>query len=1228
MKKRFIAASLAASMLLSLSVNAAEQTEESAAIYFTEDFESAEKGNLTALSGWSVYPQGNTINIISSPDGDGKCIEYIPVYGSSGGPYIQKTGMDISGNFVAEGSFYLKNHSGCTLNLFNMRTSGGNDTILLKIDKSGQLVDANNVVLKSEFPEGKFVKLAVAVNAENATYDVYFNNRKIKSAIGIADLKSFDIALFRIQIASISSGCSSRLYIDDLAVYSTGDGKPIRGKALSELKPAKVQNNLNDGFLYVMDAPKMLRRGYVMEFAEGTGLASKNIDGTPYIPLRYSVEMLERGSVTYDESRSAAVVKIGEKTMDAIPNENAVFSGDSMLIDAYAFAELAGKKIWFDEPSGLLFMSDRTDTIDYNSYFDLFTDVTADLIYERPSGEKIVSDVKTKNPNRAHPRILFDGDGLEKLKKQAVENKYMASRAAEVIETADKYLDIEPREYIKIGHRLLESSREVLKRVINLGLAYYLTGDTKYADRVWTEASYFCTKWPDWSNYHFLDTGEATAAAAIAYDWLYDYWTDDQRLILETAIVERGINGIMEDYLDILPRERASGVSPGWTGYQNNWSFVCSGGVGMGALAICDSKPEYEQICAQMLGIAIQEMEGTLKTYAPDGGFIEGTSYWDYASRYLAYITSSLIASTGNDYGYLKTPGLDSTAYFIFDMLGPGGTFNYSDSGAGNAITSTPLWYARVFGDADLQAMFVQKKQELGLSSATAYQELLWYSPELEGGSASDRTDSYYRQVETMAIKDSLSLDDGNYIALHAGENGISHYHMDCGTFIFDMNGKRFALDLGNGTYNESGGYFRYRYSAQGHNTWVINPDDSLTQSTTAFTEIKRFESNKYEGYAIADISDAYKGKLDSLQRGIYAAECKSVFVVQDELKSRMGAEAYWQMHTTADIQILDGGKQALLTIDDDQVLATLLTDNDAGFEIRESMPYDGTPYYAVSDSDAHTKKLVIHLTNVTDERVAVEFQHLFKGEPLPENHVEVKPLDEWELGEIKPEWTEEIPNLTEIKVNGELLEGFNPETKNYKMTIDGNLINDIKVTAEAESEAEVKVTYPESYPGSVLISVSRGLRRNIYSIRLMPKYDISMFKDAERLKVVGVEASHEPQPQNNKDNTLDGDYNTRWSVMGKNHIDFDLGDTRRVDYISLAYYNGDKRIAYFNIYTSVDGKDWSLRYEGETSGLTSEDEFYPVAAEEARYIRVQVCGTSESLSGWNSITEFKAFGK
>ncbi len=618
-------------------------------------------------------------------------------------------------------------------------------------------------------------------------------------------------------------------------------------------------------------------------------------------------------------------------------------------------------------------------------------------VYERPTGGAMIADLITLHPDKGHPRILFTRETMDTFRKNVAENAFMAQKWALVQRRADAYLTQEPWAYEKMRHRLTVHEK-VQETMLCLSMAWVITKEEQYAKRLWQEIYNCCVIWPNWNPYHFIDTGIISLGLAVAYDWLYDYWSAQQREIMENAIMDRAVATILEDYLD-LPRERASGVAPGWLGYGNNWSFLCSANIMAAVAAICDEREEYLPRCAAVLQYGLREMEQVLSTYGPDGGYIEGPHYWGVANTYLAYFGMTLVSAFGRDYGIFSTPGLEATGFFNYDMMGPGGSFNFSDGPASYAVFPESLWFARQFRQPAVQAMYRMAHDQLdvcGKNTMTYFKELLYYSPEMEQFPFAPPQESYYRRVETVTIRDSWDMGSGYFVGLHAGENGIAHYHMDCGTFVLDMNGKRFAQDLGYGTYGEPGLWFRYRYSAQGHNTWVINPNERDSQNPKAKTAIVGHDFAGEIPWAIADISDAYEDVIQ-LRRGILAAENRRVFLVQDEIKTKFPSEAYWQMHTSAEIDILPGGKQAVLTLEDDCVLVSLLTENNAVFEVHPAMPYPGTPYFPVSDSDEATPKLILHFSDLEETQVGVEFRYFPKGTPLPTAHLSVYPLTLWD---------------------------------------------------------------------------------------------------------------------------------------------------------------------------------------------------------------------------------------
>lgn len=103
--------------------------------------------------------------------------------------------------------------------------------------------------------------------------------------------------------------------------------------------------------------------------------------------------------------------------------------------------------------------------------------------------------------------------------------------------------------------------------------------------------------------------------------------------------------------------------------------------------------------------------------------------------------------------------------------------------------------------------------------------------------------------------------------------------------------------------------------------------------------------------------------------------------------------------------------------------------------------------------------------------------------------------------------------------------------------------------------------------------------------------------------------------------NTLDHDLATRWSDEGDGvWISYDLGSAKAVGSVDLAWHKGDSREQDFEIQTSVDGKDWTTRFEGTTSGTTLRGQKYDLPDTPARYVRI--VGDGNTDNDWTSITE------
>ena len=111
--------------------------------------------------------------------------------------------------------------------------------------------------------------------------------------------------------------------------------------------------------------------------------------------------------------------------------------------------------------------------------------------------------------------------------------------------------------------------------------------------------------------------------------------------------------------------------------------------------------------------------------------------------------------------------------------------------------------------------------------------------------------------------------------------------------------------------------------------------------------------------------------------------------------------------------------------------------------------------------------------------------------------------------------------------------------------------------------------------------------------------------------------------------NVLDNNLNTRWSNTGiGSWIRADLGSTKNICSVDIAWAFGNIEQYHFVIATSTDGTTFTNKFSGDSSGTTLNSEKYPIPSTDARYIRVTVNGnTNPNFATAASIAELDVFG-
>ena len=598
---------------------------------------------------------------------------------------------------------------------------------------------------------------------------------------------------------------------------------------------------------------------------------------------------------------------------------------------------------------------------------------------------RVIDDVIRHSGKGVHPRIFLTDADFERI-KASDDPVYEAAKKSTFAE-ADKYLEAPLLKHdIPDGIRLLAVSRAMMDRTMNLGMAYKLSGDERYARRLYLELENVAA-FEDWNPYHFLDVGEMSCAFGIGYDWIYEYMSEDERRKIRAAIIKHGLNTAMDDYLD---RERKRSYR--W--YQDmpgdNWKLVCNGGITVASLAICDEDDVDREWLSDVFGYAFEDSYRAVRNfYLPDGSYTEGFTYWNYATDFLAHYVSALKSAAGTDYGLADYEPVEISAYYVKMMCSNTFmSFNFGDAWEVLLCEEVFSWIGKNYNNPEITTMRADIVIEN--PSFARVRDIIWRTPMerklLDGralacGSVGGANASF---------RSGFSVDDF-YTAIHFGDNNAYHGHADMGTFVAEWKKRRFLSDLGQDNYNVKGDYRNtYRYRAEGHNTLVINPSTGRDQEQFSECLIERFNDGTYgEAYAVCDMSAAYFGKR--VVRGMRMTKDLRWSVVRDEFTLDEGDFGYWFAHTKADIDIVNGGKGAVLTMDGESLYLAILGEGE--FEVKPAAHLCESLYLPDQYDNSDYRKLSVRFDK--SGSISVAITPMYGGE-IPEELPEDKAIAEW----------------------------------------------------------------------------------------------------------------------------------------------------------------------------------------------------------------------------------------
>ncbi|KAK7033651.1 hypothetical protein VNI00_012651 [Paramarasmius palmivorus] len=558
----------------------------------------------------------------------------------------------------------------------------------------------------------------------------------------------------------------------------------------------------------------------------------------------------------------------------------------------------------------------------------------------------------TVRPDR--PRIIAPQYKWDALPSLIASDPYLQYWNETIFGNASTYASLPPVVYFLDGASgILDVAREVKERIKAFGYAYRMTKEQSYVDLAWRELqnavsdSWGAGASDKWNTAHFLDTAELSAAYGIAYDWLYDAWSDDQKGQIRDWLNQFGLGPGAKAYTD-------STASYAWwkNNIRGNWNYNAR----------------------TVLSNAIDNAKANcILATSSDGTWAETANYWYFGTTGHAEMASSLITATGSDYGLLNDNGnFKKTGDFHMYVYGATSLFNYGDHGPNKFSTTANsiIFYASAY-NLPQYALFQRDRPD-----AAEPWSVFWYDPSVTGAFWADTPlDMFFvRDLDDdldqwVSMRSSWTDINALYVAMKAGANSghQNHNDLDAGDFVIDAMGTRWAGELGSGNYL-SPGYFvgdnqdsqrwmYYRTMTEGQNTLLINKKNQLvagqpkiikhetggpkqSAGTTVYTPPSGSDG---AAYWIADLTGAYdSADASSVHRGVRVFNGRKQVLIRDEVTTTTGFQ--WRMHTNATISI--DGSTATLQLDGKEMKVVLTSPSGASWTQSEAkrMSSDVTP--------------------------------------------------------------------------------------------------------------------------------------------------------------------------------------------------------------------------------------------------------------------------------------------